>query len=151
MNLSSRVFKAVLSVTVSALDRLRKAPGVICAVRYAGLSGDEAARGLGGNHGHIICLKGGGKRTQYARLRAMNRFLCFPKSQLISPTNPTLRIEPAIDCDGSECGIAFPDEDGSLPDLPPHYHMVESQPGAWTRLYPLGGHLPESHYESSHY
>lgn len=80
----------------------------------------------------------------------MNRLLCIPKSQFISPTDPHLHIESAIDCDGSECGIAFPNEDGSLPDLPPHYHLIESQAGAWTRRYPLGGDLPESQYESSH-
>jgi hypothetical protein len=80
----------------------------------------------------------------------MNKLLCIQKSQLISPTDPILRIESAIDCDGSECGLAFPDEDGSLPGLPPHYHLIESQAGAWTRRYPLGGALAESHYEPSH-
>ena len=81
----------------------------------------------------------------------MHKLLVFSKSQFISPTDPILRIEMAIDCDGSECGIGVPNEDGSLDDLPPHFHLVESQAGAWTRSYALGGSLPEDHYESSHY
>jgi hypothetical protein len=76
--------------------------------------------------------------------------ISFPKSQFIPPTNPNLRIESAIDCDGSECGRAVPNEDGSLIDLPPHYHLVESEPGAWTRSYAFGGDLPEDQYEPSH-
>jgi hypothetical protein len=80
----------------------------------------------------------------------MNRLLTFSKSQFISPADPVLRIESAIDCDGSECGLGVPDEDGNLDDLNPHYHLVESQTGAWTRSYPFGGPLPEVHYESSH-
>ena len=81
---------------------------------------------------------------------AMHRLLLIPRSQFISPSDPTLRIETAVDCDGSECGLGVPDEDGSLTDLPPHYHLIESQAGAGTRIYPLGGELPESLYEASH-
>lgn len=76
--------------------------------------------------------------------------ISFPKSQFISPTNPVLRIEASIDCDGSECGVGVFDENGSLLELPPHFHLIESGDGAWTRLYPVGGALPESLYESSH-
>jgi hypothetical protein len=82
-------------------------------------------------------------------MRLMHR-LTFKKSDFISPSDPILRIETAIDCDGAECGLAIPDEDGSLNDLPPHYHLVESQTGAWTRSYPFGGSLPRDHHESSH-
>jgi hypothetical protein len=80
----------------------------------------------------------------------MNKLLVFSRSQFISPSDPILRIDTAIGCDGSECGLALPNEDGSLDDLPPHYHLVESQMGAGTRSYPLGGPIPEVHYETSH-
>ncbi len=70
--------------------------------------------------------------------------LSFSKSQLISPANPLVRIEHAIDCDGSECGHAFFDDDGNLADLPPHYHLVESESGAGDRAYGLGGELPRT-------
>ena len=83
-------------------------------------------------------------------MRPMNKHLIFKKSDFIPPSDPKLRIEPAIDCDGS-CGRALHNEDGSLVDLPPHYHLVESQVGAWTRSYAFGGPLPEDYYESSHY
>jgi hypothetical protein len=77
--------------------------------------------------------------------------ISFPRSAFISPTDPLLHVEPAIDCDGSECGIAIYDEQSdSLIDLPPHFHLVESQPGAWTRRYPMGGDLPQSQFEPSH-
>ena len=66
----------------------------------------------------------------------------YSKSQFNSPADPVLRIEPEIDCDGSECGCALTDEHGNLIDLPPHFHLVESEPGAWTRRYPVGGDLP---------
>jgi hypothetical protein len=76
--------------------------------------------------------------------------ISFPKEQFISPTEPFVGLEPAIDCDGSECGIGIHDEDGTLIDLPPHFHTVESQPGAWTRRYPIGGKLPADFYQPSH-
>lgn len=82
-------------------------------------------------------------------MRLMYR-LTFNKSDFIPPSDPNLRIEMAIDCDGAKCGLAIPDENGSLDDLPPHYHLVESQIGAWTRSYPFGGMLPRDHYKSSH-
>ena len=74
----------------------------------------------------------------------------IPRAQFISPIDPVVRLEPAIDCDGSECGIAVFDADGTLIDLPPHFHLVESQNGAWTRPYAVGGSLSESQFESSH-
>jgi hypothetical protein len=62
----------------------------------------------------------------------------FQQSDLISPTEPSTRIEQAIDCDGSECGCFFCEADGTpVSDLPPHYHLVESQPGAGRRTYPI--------------
>lgn len=79
----------------------------------------------------------------------MNRF-AIPKALFISPKNPVLKIEIAIDCDGAECDASFHDEDGSLIDLPPHFHLVESESGAWTRKYAVGGPLPNLHFESSH-
>lgn len=66
----------------------------------------------------------------------------FAQSAFISPTDPSTRIEPAIDCDGSICGCALHEADGTLIDLPPHYHLVESQQGAWERRYPIDGQLP---------
>lgn len=68
--------------------------------------------------------------------------LSFAKSEFISPSSPNLRIEPAIDCDGSECGCAVYDEEGELENLPPHFHLVESEQGAWTRRYAFGERLP---------
>jgi hypothetical protein len=64
--------------------------------------------------------------------------LHFHKSDFISPMNPSLRIEVAIDCDGSECGSAIHDESGQLEDLSPHFHLIESEIGAWTRKYAVG-------------
>jgi len=77
--------------------------------------------------------------------------LSFPRSQFISPTDPVLRIESAMDCDGSECGSAVFEPDGTPVDLPPHFHVVESQNGAWTRSYAIGGALPDNQFEGSHW
>jgi hypothetical protein len=74
--------------------------------------------------------------------------LSISKSQLITPTDPVLRIESAIDCDGTECGRSFSNDDGTLIGLPPHYHLVESQIGAGTRIYGFGGQLPNDFYET---
>lgn len=68
--------------------------------------------------------------------------LYWSKSELTPPEDPNLRIEAAIDCDGSACGCAFHDEEGELENLPPHFHLVESQDGAWTRRYAFGEKLP---------
>ena len=68
--------------------------------------------------------------------------LSVPISQTIAPKDPFTRIEPVVDCDGSECGCAIYDHDGNLIELPPHFHLVESEPGAWTRKYAMGGELP---------
>jgi hypothetical protein len=68
--------------------------------------------------------------------------ISFPRSSLISPTDPAMRIESAIGCNGLECGDAILDEDGNLLDRSPHLHLVESQPGARTRKYPIDGELP---------
>jgi hypothetical protein len=70
--------------------------------------------------------------------------ISFHQSDFISPANPSTRIEPAIGCDGSECGCAVLDHDGTPLDLPPHFHLVESQLGAWTRNYAIDGELPTS-------
>jgi len=37
----------------------------------------------------------------------------------------TIAIEEAGLCDGSECGIAVPGQEGELELLAPHWHMVE--------------------------
>ena len=68
--------------------------------------------------------------------------ISFPQSQFIPPTNPSTRIEAAVGCDGSECGASVLDDDGNPLDLHPHFHLVESQIGAWTRSYAIGGELP---------
>lgn len=76
--------------------------------------------------------------------------IVFRASELISPRNPVIRIEPAIDCDGSKCRRTAYDDVGSLIDLPPHFHWIESQMGAGTRIYAHGGPLPEDVYEPWH-
>jgi hypothetical protein len=68
--------------------------------------------------------------------------LLFSTSSLISPNNPVIRIEQAIDCDGSECRRTAYDDDGNLVDLPPHFHWIESEVGAGARIYAPGGELP---------
>lgn len=71
----------------------------------------------------------------------------YSKASLRSPKNPFIRIEPAYDCDGSECRLATPDEEGSLEVLPPHFHLIEWEPDAQFRCYAVGGDLPEDVYE----
>jgi len=63
-----------------------------------------------------------------------------------------IRIEVAVDCDGSDCGRALHDNQGELEPLPPHYHMIAfgRHPDAGPRCYGVGGELPEVVYESSH-
>jgi hypothetical protein len=76
--------------------------------------------------------------------------LVFTKAEMTSPTDPMLRIEFAIDCDGSDCGCYVTDEEGNPEPLPPHAHLVEWQEGAWTRAFAMGGNLPRAyglHYE----
>lgn len=73
----------------------------------------------------------------------------YAKVGLRSPKNPLIRIEPAYDCEGCECGLAFPDEEGSLPGLPPHFHLIEWEPDAEFRCYAVGGDLPKEVYEPS--
>jgi hypothetical protein len=68
--------------------------------------------------------------------------ISFRKSDFISPTEPVTRIEWAVGCDGSECGCSVFDAEGNLLDIPPHFHLVESQEGAWTRSFAIGGELP---------
>ena len=57
----------------------------------------------------------------------------------------SIAIEPAIDCDGSECGVAFPDSEGELEDLQPHFHLKISgrQPDAGPEIYAVDGVLPK--------
>ena len=74
--------------------------------------------------------------------------ISFRAPSWISPTDPVIRIEPAIDCDGSECRRSFYDEEGNLMDLPPHHHLIESEVGAGIRIYAVGSELPEDVYES---
>jgi hypothetical protein len=70
--------------------------------------------------------------------------LSFPKSGLRNPANSRelyLRMEEAVDCDGSECGRAIHDSDGELEPLPPHYHLISFGrfPDAGPRCYAIGG------------
>jgi hypothetical protein len=72
-----------------------------------------------------------------------------PKN-LRSPKDPFTRIEPAYDCDGSECNRGIHDDDGTLIDLPPHFHMIETDPDGGYRCYAIDGNLPEEVFEPSH-
>jgi hypothetical protein len=70
--------------------------------------------------------------------------LSFPKSGLRSLGDSEelyLRMEGAVDCDGSECGRAVHDPDGELEPLPPHYHLIGfgKFPDAGPRCYAIGG------------
>ncbi len=76
--------------------------------------------------------------------------LRFPASAFISPTDPVIRIEAAIDCDGSDCNRMFVDGEGNTLELPPHFHWIESQAGAGERTYADGGALPDDNYEPAH-
>jgi hypothetical protein len=71
-------------------------------------------------------------------------------ASLRSPKNPFIRIEPANDCDGSECDRTMPDREENLGVLPPHFHLIEWEPEAGFRRYAVAGDLPEGIYESSH-
>jgi hypothetical protein len=63
-----------------------------------------------------------------------------------------VRIEAAVDCDGSDCGRHWYDDEGELEQLPPHFHMIVlgKIPDAGPRCYAVAGELPENVYESSH-
>jgi hypothetical protein len=61
---------------------------------------------------------------------------------LPSPKNPRIRLEPACDCDGTECDRVWSDEEGNSVDLPAHYHLIESEDGASTICHAIGGGLP---------
>jgi hypothetical protein len=81
--------------------------------------------------------------------------LSFPKSGLRNPRNSRelyLRMEEAVDCDGSECRRAVHDSEGELEPLPPHYHLIAFGrfPDAGPRCYAIGGELPVDIYESTH-
>lgn len=66
--------------------------------------------------------------------------ISFEQSDFIPPTDPLTRIESAIGCDGSECGLVTCIVEGASPvDILPHFHLVESEPGAWTRVLPIQG------------
>ena len=63
----------------------------------------------------------------------------LPEQQIILPTEPSVRLEPAIDCHGSICHIGiYDDEDGEVIDISPHFHIVENEPGVGTRSYAKG-------------
>src|SRR5579863_7881077 len=68
--------------------------------------------------------------------RMIGNRLVFTKAEMTSPADPLLHIEQALDCDG-ECRNSLISEDGYAEVLPPHFHLVESQPGAWTRAYAI--------------
>jgi len=54
--------------------------------------------------------------------------ITFRASEVISPRDPVIRIEAAIDCDGSECRRTAFDDSGNLFDLPPHFHGLKASP-----------------------
>jgi hypothetical protein len=58
---------------------------------------------------------------------------------LTSPTEPEIRIEDALDCDGDRCGldvetISYGEERTAVP---PHSHMIESQLDHAEYIYPI--------------
>jgi hypothetical protein len=80
--------------------------------------------------------------------------LSFPKSGLRNPRNSRelyLRVEEAVDCDGSESRRAVHDSEGELEPLPPHYHLTALGrfPDAGPHCYAIGGELPVDVYEST--
>jgi hypothetical protein len=56
------------------------------------------------------------------------------KKQVISPVEHSVRLEFAMNCDGSIChmGIYDNDEHGELTDIQPHFHLVECELGVRT-------------------
>ena len=81
--------------------------------------------------------------------------LSFPRSALRNPRDSKevyLRMEEAVDCDGSMCSRTVHDADGELDPLPPHYHLIAFGriPDAGPRCYAIGGELPDYVYESTH-
>jgi len=67
------------------------------------------------------------------------------------PTDARIWIEPALDCNGEECDRTWFDSDGQPLDLAPHFHLMESEPGAATVCYAIDGKLPPADaYETSH-
>jgi hypothetical protein len=90
------------------------------------------------------------ERTTTGMGKLIGGKLVFIKAEMTSPTDPLLRIEFAFDCDGTDCGCSFMDEEGDPEPLPPHAHLVEWQEGAWTRVFAMVGNLPRAyglHYD----
>jgi hypothetical protein len=72
------------------------------------------------------------------------------KASIRSLKNAFIRIESAYDCDGSECLVATPDDEGNLANLLPHFHLIAWEPDAGFRCYAVAGELPKDVYEPSH-
>ena len=68
------------------------------------------------------------------------------------PKNPSVRIDLACDCNGEECDRVWLDGEDEPVELPAHFHLIESEPGAETVCHAIGGELPPpSAFEPSHY
>jgi hypothetical protein len=78
------------------------------------------------------------------------KFSSSKASLLRSPKEPFIRIEPAYDCDGSECLVAIPDDEGHMANLLPHFHLIEWELDAEFRCYAIAGDLPEGVCEPSY-
>jgi hypothetical protein len=61
--------------------------------------------------------------THYGEVEIMNT--SEPSVSLSSRSLGALRIEPAFDCDGSECHQPMFKADGGLNQIAPHHHLVE--------------------------
>jgi len=67
------------------------------------------------------------------------------------PKNPSIRIEPALDCNGEECDRVWLDSEDQPMDLPAHHYLIEFEQGAVTACYAIGGDLPPANpFEPSH-
>jgi hypothetical protein len=57
-----------------------------------------------------------------------------PSVSLSSRSMGAIRIEPAFDCDGSECHQPLFKADGGLNQIVPHHHLVEVRSGGCDRF-----------------
>jgi hypothetical protein len=57
-----------------------------------------------------------------------------PSVSLSSRSMGAIRIEPAFDCDGSECRQPMFKADGGLNQIAPHHHLVEVRSGCCDRF-----------------
>lgn len=70
--------------------------------------------------------------THYGDVEIMNT--SDPSLGRRSRSMGTVRIEPAFDCDGSECHQPIFKADGGLNQIAPHHHLVEVWSGCCDRF-----------------